>query len=442
MKSKVFARIALFVAVAAPAATGCRSHASLRPHYLSVRDALMTGNFADAANQIEQAKARQIYTEDDRVMYWLNLATAQHYAKQWSPSQQNFVSAEKAIKDLWTTSISDEAGKLLVSETLGPYKGEDYEKILLYYFTALNNFEQGKISDALIEARRADEFLKEIQARYDSDKDLSSLYKEDAFMLWLVGLLYEIEGSHNDAYLAYKRSYKIYQRDYQLLFATRPPSYVAKDVVRSGIMANLRSDAESFAGKVGVNPAQAMLGDNMAEIIFIHGAGEAPHKKERSVVGYTKKRKAFKIALPQLIPTTPAITRSSISVAGQSVNTEMAEPIVKIAMKNFEHQKPVLTARALARAAIKVAAAEGTEAAVGGSAGRVAGILFGTAAAIAENADLRGWTLLPAFFRAARVAVPAGQHTVQLNFPKAAPQQLQVNLKPGERKIISVRTIR
>ena len=125
-----------------------------------------------------------------------------------------------------TKSISAEASKFLLNETVQPYPGEDYEKVLLYLFTALNNVRQGKTQDALVEARRADEFLKKMRIEYEKDGGIGTIYTEDAFMLWVVGLFYEIEGSWNDASLAYKAAYQAYETNYQSAFKASPPSFV------------------------------------------------------------------------------------------------------------------------------------------------------------------------------------------------------------------------
>lgn len=444
-------RFALVALVAAPAATGCRTHTKLRPHYLETRNFVARGQYDQAVKHIESGKDK-VYKESDRVMYWLNLGTAQHYASNWTESQKNFVAAEKAISDMFTTSVSDEIGTFTVSETVGPYKGEDFEKILLYFYTALNNVKQGRTNDALVEARRADEFLKKIRVRYEQDKELKTLYKEDAFILWLVGLFYEIEGSYNDAYLAYNRAYEVYDREYRKLFGAPPPNYLAEDVVRTGKLAGLGPDAERFGRKTGAKGETADLVASMGEVIFIHAGGEAPYKEQTSVTGRTRDGTTFRIALPNFRSRQPLVTGSVVEAAGKKATPDLAEPVIRIAMENFRIQKPVLTARAIARAAIKMAAAKGTEAAVGAAgsktAGRILGRIVSTAGALAENADLRTWSLLPGYFRVARLWLPPGNHDLKVSFvdrygdEAMASRTVAVQVGAGERKIISVRTIR
>ena len=193
MTLAVLARLTLVAGLVVAGGIGCRSHVGFRQQYQKSRNDIVRGNWSAVAKQYEQSK-NSLFRESDRVMYWLNLGTLQHYAMDYQASQANFVKAERAIQDLFTKSITAEASKFTVSETLAPYEGEDFEKILLYYYTAINNVERNKIDDALVEARRADEFLRKIRVRYDKDDKLSTIYKQDAFMLWLVGVFYELEG--------------------------------------------------------------------------------------------------------------------------------------------------------------------------------------------------------------------------------------------------------
>ena len=445
---------AVFVIGLWVSASGCFSHKGFREQYQKARQDLLKGNWAGAVEMFVASK--NLYSDRDRVMYWLNLGTLQHYAGQWSASQRNFVRAEASIQDLYTKSITAEASKYTITENLAPYEGEDFEKILLYYYTALNNVQQGNVSDAIVEARRADEFLKKIRVRYDEDDDLSTLYKQDAFMLWLVGLFYELEGSHNDAFAAYRRAFSVYSNEYKPLFRTPPPSFLAEDVVRSGLMANLDDEADDFGRVHRATGGTAALGKTQAEIIFIHAGGEAPFKAESFITAPMPDGYVARVALPKFMAPRPKIMQSLVEVSGKSVKTEMAEPISSIAIKNHKHQLPGLTARAIARATFKYAATKGTKAAVKGGkksskerklAAALLGLAGNVAAVATENADLRGWTLLPAYFRVARIWVPAGHHTLNVRFMdrrgNAAnkPRKIDVDLRPGERKIISIRTV-
>ena len=448
-------RLTLVAAVLA-FSVGCVSHRGLRKQYLDSRKDIIAGDWAKAARKYEAARD-QLFKQRDRVMYWLNLGTLQHYAGQWSASQSNFVQAERAIQDLFTTSVSSEASKYTISETLAPYEGEDFEKILLYFYTSLNSVNLGRVGNALVEARRADELLKKIRVRYEEDEKFSTLYKQDAFMLWLVGLFYEIEGSFGDAYLAYRRAHQVYSNEYRRLFRIRVPSYVAEDVVRTAQLANLPDDASAFARLNRVQNDTLQYVQTHAEVIFVHAGGEAPQKKERFITSPMPDGYLLRIALPEFEASKPIIVRSRIEIAGQEAKPDVAEPVSRIAVKNFKHQKQAITARAIARATVKYLATKGAKEAVKGGkkaskeqklAGALVGLFGNVAAAASENADLRSWSLLPAYIRVSRMWVPVGRQSLLVHFYDKAgnepipPQQVELNLSAGQKKIISLRTVR
>ena len=105
---------ACILALTAVVYSGCRSHADMRTQYVDMRKSMLSGDWQTASKQLEASKDK-VYKEDDRVMYWLNMGTLLHYAGNGPASQEVLVKAETAMQDLWTTSISAEATKVVVS---------------------------------------------------------------------------------------------------------------------------------------------------------------------------------------------------------------------------------------------------------------------------------------------------------------------------------------
>lgn len=431
------------------------SNTNIQKHYEEMRPAMIRGEWKTAAAQLEEAKKDGIYDEEDRVMYWLNYGTVLHYAGEYDKSQDVLVKAEKAMQELWTTSISAEASKFVVNETLQSYPGEDFEKILLYLYTSLNNVQRNNLQQALVEARRADEFLKKMRVHYEKDGGVGTLYKEDAFILWLVGLYYETEGSLAEAALAYKAAHEAYEKEYRGKFGAGPPSFLAEDVVRAAQLSGNGALADEYRGKsrlAGQTVDKASQG--MAEIVVIHANGEAPRKIEYTIKHRMPDGYFARIALPKFQAVPHQIAYAEVGVAGMKTRTELMEPVTTIALKNFKKQQPGLTARAIARAVIKYGATKGTQKAVEGGgndsgrklAGAAVGLLGNIASAASEAADLRSWTCLPSDLQVTRLWVPPGQHTVTVTFHGRGggrigrSVQKTVDLKNGQRRIISLRT--
>lgn len=432
--------------------TGCRSHAGFRKQYQQLRPAMLKGNWAQAATTVKSTKDK-VFRKEDRVMYWLNLGTLEHYAGQYEASMANFVKAEKAIQDLWTTSISSEASKYLTNESTQDYPGEDFEKTLVYFYTALNRVKQGKMGDALVEARRADEFLKKIQIQYEKEKgQVGSLYKQDAFMLWIVGLFYEIEGSWSDAFLAYQTAYKAYGKEYGK-FGASSPKFLQEDLLRTAQLAGRMDAVAGYSKKFGgASKTLQSASKGMAEIIVIHANGEAPYKKQHFIHGKMPDGYMMRIAIPKFVPNPHRIQGARVTVGSKTSNTELVEPVTRIALDNYKHRLGAITARAIARAVIKYVASQAAKKVatkVSGNAlvGALIGVAGNVASVASENADLRAWTMLPSDIGVTRMWVPAGAHTVTVAYTGSNGQigrsdKVSVTVKAGERRVVSVRTLR
>lgn len=427
--------------VALALATAACSQAGLINHYHEMRPSLVMGDWQAAAAKMEAGK-EDPYGENDRVMYWLNLGTILHYARNPEASNAVLVQAEAAMQEMFTTSISSEASKVAVNETMSAYEGEDFEKVLVYLYTSLNKAWQGQMQDAVVEARRADELLKKMLVAYDKEGEGGTVYKQDAFMLWLIGLYYEMEGSFNDAYIAYKGAHDAYSSDYASTFGAVTPSFLAEDIYRTALLAGLAADGEAWKEK-GATGASLEAVQTSGEIVVIHGNGEAPSKRELRFDDQMPDGYVMSIAMPEFVAQTPNIAYAEVTVAGQTVRSELAEPLTSIVLKNFEHRLPAIKARAVARAVVKYLATKGAEA-VGGE---TLGFITNLAGSLTEAADLRSWTLLPAELRVARIWAPEGDHEVEIAYFTASGARLprteryNVSVKPGVRTIFSVRSI-
>jgi hypothetical protein len=363
------------------------------------------------------------------------------------------------MQDLWTKSITAEASKFVVNESMQDYPGEDFEKVLVYYYTALNNVEQKKIQDAVVEARRADELLKKMQIHFEKEGEVGTIYKQDAFMLWLVGLFYEIEGraTLNDAYLAYKAAFKAYREEYAGRFVAAVPKYLVEDLVRTAKSLGFGEDAERFARETGATgDSIEKLSAGQAEVILLHANGEAPFKEQFFIDGPMPDGYILRIALPKFVAVPSQVSYAEVHANGAAAHTELAEPITAIVLKNFEHRLPAIKLRAIARAAVKYIATKAAEKVAGGGdnassgrklAGALVGLAGNVAAAVSENADTRSWTTLPAGIGVARFWLPAGQHQIQITYHGSSGAQIgkvlsiPVELRPGERRIVSVRSL-
>lgn len=433
--------------------SACRSHRGFRQDYVQkLRPVLVKGEWDVAAANIARLKGR-LYKEEDRVMFWLNHGTALHYAGNYEASSKAFFQAEETMQELWTESISEEVGKVLVTETVQTYSGEDYERILTYLYTSINAASEGRLQDAVVEARRADGFLQKLRIEYEKEGGLGTVYTQDAFALWLIGLWYELEGSYADAYLAYKASSEAYETLYQGTFSLTAPDYLVEDLFRAASLAGLTDEATRWQTAGADGASLEAFRTQFAEIILFHGNGEAPYKVEKTFTAAAPDGYLVRVATPELRNSPRATSGSYLVVGSQQEPSVVVQPVESIANAQFKQRIGGIRARAIARAIAKyVAVKAASEAAKksdkenGKLVGNLITLFGGLASAASEGADLRSWTLLPAEFRVARLWVEPGTHEVQVKLvgsnqtSKIAYVQ-ELTLAAGERRLISMRSI-
>ena len=67
--------------------------------------------------------------------------------------------AEQRIDDLYTESLAGHVGAFLINENTLPYRGEDFEGVMINFYRALNYIQLGNVDEAMVEARKVKEKL-------------------------------------------------------------------------------------------------------------------------------------------------------------------------------------------------------------------------------------------------------------------------------------------
>lgn len=373
---------------------------------------LASGDYLAAAASLEKSKLTQ-YGKKNAVLWHLDMGAVLNHAGRYQESDKHFESAEQRIEELYTKSVSKHAAMLVLNDNTTEYAGEPYERALLHVFRALNWTFMGKPEEALVEARKVEQYLVEL---YEA-REKKSAYKDDAFARYLDSLLYEDLGKSDDARIsreAAMRAYQWYDREYRV---PAPDFKLDKPRAEEG------------------------------EVVFIHFAGTAPRKLSRSLQvawgrglavlqaekdededmararnairgGITGRQ--FTISYPEYVQDPFMIRGSQVKAAGGGAESLLMQDLSAIAMKDLKDRVALLQTRAIARAAVKhvlaKAATDKVASKYGKGWGLAAEVLASGAAAATEVADTRSWNAAPSLIRMARLRLPAGKHDVTVDF--------------------------
>lgn len=424
-------------------------------HYPQINQCILNHDYDSATKLIKENE--KTYGKKNAALYQLEQGIVTHFASRYEESNECLAQAESIMDELYTKSVSKQAASFLINDNTIPYRGEDFENAMANMFMALNYVGLGLWEDALVEARKVDNKLNVINSRYGEGKE--NVYKEDAFIRFLMGVLYEAEGETNDAFISYRKAEEIYTNDYLQNYGVTPPPFLIENLLTSAQAMDFHDEVaeiqDKYPGVVYMDPAEKQ---NKAEIYFIHYNGLGPEKVENKWTIPMPDAYVATVAYPSFEKRTYRISRGEITLnsleSGSShrSSTILMEDIGSIAIKNLENRINRIKAKAIARATAKYvatrAASKVAEDQFGFLAGLATKIVGNIVAAATEKADIRHWRLLPAEIRVGKVVLPPGDYEGKIEFVDAGGtvvyskgiQRFSVN--EAEKRFFTYRTLR
>lgn len=395
-------------------------------YYSQVNRYLLNQDYDSAWHLVKESK--NSVNRRNAVLYYLDEGIVAHFASRYEESNQSLSRAESVMDKLYTKSFSKEAAAFLISDNTVPFRGEDFESALVNLFMALNYVGLGRWEDALVEARKVDSKLNVFNAQYEKTK--RNVYREDAFIRFLMGVLYEAEGEINDAFISYRKAEEIYKDDYSPNYGVSPPNFLIENLLTSAQAMGFHKERSDIRQKYPdvalVSPATKK---EMAETYFIHYNGLGPEKVEEHFYVPMPDRYIARIAYPRFEKKSYRIARGEIylrnlaSGCSYSFPTALMEDITSIAVMNLKNRINRVKAKAIARATTKYLVAKEAEQAAKREGGELLGLIVQATAQAAswatEQADVRHWRLLPAEIRVGRVIIPPGEYEGEIEFVDA-----------------------
>lgn len=390
------------------------------------------------------------------------IAQVEGDAKASLPEFDAAIAKIKEFDDRATVSASDvgsHAAALLVNDTMIPYEPAGFERVFVYHFQALNYLLQGNLEGAGVEVRRANaeqeralkehaeevaEAEKEAQSKGFKISDLSASIMtslggsaavgaqvknsfQNAYTFYMSGIVHELSGEQNDAYIDYKKALEIYPSN----------TIVQRDVARLATALSMTDDIGRFKKMYPAAFSSAGKTDaSTTDVVVLFEDGLVPGKS------------ALWFPLPIPIPSAPGLTAVAIPTFKTSVNpvrplsvsagasalgkTERICATDALAVKAYEESAPAMVARQVVRAAIK-----GTASAMASKyGGAAAGLAVSAYNTLTEVADTRGWHSLPENAQVLRVAAQPGATLSLVHDGTGATGSLTLPAEPGKRVVV------
>ena len=423
-------------------------------YYPQLNEYLYARDYDSACRLIKES--RKDFKKRDILLYYLDEGLIAHFASRYEESNRSLSQAGSIMDKLYTRSLSREAASFVINDNTIPYRGEDFESALVNLFMSLNYAGLGLWDDALVEARKVDNKLNILNARYEENE--RNVYREDAFIRFLMGVLYEAQGEINDAYISYWKSQEIYRTDYLPNYGVSPPAFLIKSLLGAAQAMGFQEEMMGIQREYpDIAIERQVTKKDMAEVYFIHYNGPGPEKVEEYFLVPMPDGYIMKMAYPGFVKKSYGIRGSKIllenlsSRRSYSFDTALMEDISSIAVKNLDNRIGRIRAKAIVRMTAKYLMARAAEKAARENGGDILGLMVRAASQIisltTEHADIRHWRLLPAEIRVGRAVIAPGEYEGKISFVTAGGTAVdsihtpRFSITKGEKKFFTFRTL-
>lgn len=445
------------------------------------------GTYADRSRKIRESvesgnldKAMGLVPVDESttdVLDLLERGLLLLYAGQPVEAAKLFDRANTRIEDLYTKSVSREALAFLTNDATLDYTGYPAEQVLLHTYAALAYLEHGDLQSALVEARRASGRLQALEELREDKKG----YSDDAFAEWIAAMLYAEDDDANSCLVSCRRALAAFDEARELFGLAVPAEFVRDYTVwarRYGFGEEAVALEERF-GTIAEDAREPLPG--YGEVVLVYESGWVDRLEESRVDfpilendddddDYARRvymrggRRHYvvrddvevkywlSVALPYVKSQPTTLVDARMIVGDLATHTEPVHDVSGIFRLTFEEGSANRTIRTIARGIAKYLAVQvvKNEREKDGKKveNEVAGFLANLFASATERADTRSWTMLPDRIHLARLAVPAGTHTIEVEVLDGSGRVGQratfeaVTVRAGQRTVLHHRSYR
>ncbi|WP_441000501.1 COG3014 family protein [Fodinibius sp. SL11] len=391
----------------------------------------------EEANKVLDKNKKAATKDKSKLLYNLQKGVVLQMLGRFEESNKFLEEAYIFTQDYRQSNLN-KAASLVTNPTTKPYTGEDHELVLIHYYKALNYLRMNQYEEALVECRRINNRLNQLNDRYENRKNR---YKRDAFAMNLMGIIYEASGDVNNAFIAYRNAYEAYSEDYKQHFNTDVPTQLKKDLLRTAYLNGFPEELERYEKKFSTEyKYQEKKG---GELVFFWHNGLGPVKDEWSLNFFIVKGqggfvifvneelglsfpfplpamgegtgglgdlKFIRVAFPKYVERKPYNQSAELVSGNTTYRLEMAQNINQIAFSTLEDRMVREFSNSLLRLALKQTAEGQTR-----KLNQNLGALLSIVNAVSEKADTRNWQTIPYTISYARVPLEEGENKIKLN---------------------------
>lgn len=403
---------------------------------------LVREDYKSAEKTLSQNKLLQ--RKRNHLLYLFEMGKLSHLKGDYEESNKYLNEADLFIEDK-RNSVLDVTVSTLVNPMMETYKGEDFEKFMVHYYKSLNYLYLGNIEAALVEARRIT-----IRSYDQQDNTNEKKYSDDAFSLMIQGIIYEIAGEWNNAFISYRNAADIFIENDYSYYGAPMPERLKQDVLhmadKNGFTDMLQRYERIFettyikkpvseGGELilfwenGLAPVKAeqnfffSLSKHGGQFIFtdISGSINIPFYSTSAFdpdENALKQMHSFRIAFPRYVVQQPVYTNGWIEAEGRRFAFELVEDLNTIAIATLKERFLKEAGKALSRQAVKKLIEYSLKPKEDDKNKTEKEIMAATIqlySLFSEKADTRNWQSLPQHIYYTRLPLNKGENKISLH---------------------------
>ncbi|MCF1426842.1 MAG: hypothetical protein LPH19_02425 [Shewanella sp.] len=336
------------------------------------------------------------------------------------------------------SDIGAKTSGILLNDNAIPYQGPAFERIMLHQYQALNFLFTKDYEAALVEVRRTNELQAQEQKRFESKSAVQDIENGqvaaemrrlgqvagnldnaflNAYSYYVTGLIYELLGQPNDAFIDYRKAVRLSPGN----------PYLQQTLVRLAKTLQMPQYQE-FKQRWGDTNATPKTN---GQLILLLERGLVP-EKQSFTVPFTIDGYWQRVTLPTYVGRPPQVLPATVTGAGKPRQTAPIANLDAMAINALRQQMPAILLRQAARVAAKAKMnqqAGGKHNQNQDNVGAVAVQLFNL---VSEQADRRSWLTLPQQAQIASESLPAGSYPIRLDSSPAH----QVTIEAGKTTLV------
>lgn len=392
-------------------------------------------NFENASAKIKTNQKKQ-YGKKNAVLYNLDLALVEQAAYDTKNSVAAFLEAQNLNEDLFTKSITQNLGTLMINDNTLPYQMKMYEQALTYFFTAMNYLYEENFEEAAVEMRKAVFFLD----RYR--ESTKKIYNDEPFVQYFASMVFEDIGQLSSARIARTNALNAYEKLKGYFSASAPSSNLPPNYKELGELIFIHYSGKS---PIKISSQVSVSWDKLGFILHNNNSLQGTPKQTIDAVFSGLYGRTIAISYPAYIDVPYQSNTSALVLSdGRLIKTKNVADIASAAKLTLQEESSAIWARTATRVATKFILSKQAHDIANKNTDNKNSILlvdllttiFNTAT---EQADTRSWLTLPAQIKMANVFLEPGEYDIDFYNYNAAGIPIdtyhfdKVKIKKGQR---------